>query len=89
MQNHDVSSTKMGCGSIGIFKRMGGVRFAIFFGLPSAFLKPTEVTGVAVSLADSAPFVFVPNAVTPTCKTSPLSPALWSMRTPWRSTSTR
>jgi hypothetical protein len=46
---------------------MGVDRFAILFGLPSLFLKPMEVTGVAVVFCgDSALFVLVPKAVTPT-----------------------
>ena len=88
MQNHLVLRISGGCLSMGILRRMGVVKFLIFFSPPPEFLKPMDVTGVPVSLADSAPFVFVPEAVTPTCRISPLSVALCSMRMPLWITST-
>ena len=63
MQNHLVLRISGGCLSMGILRRMGVVKFLIFFSPPPEFLKPMDVTGVPVSLADSAPFVFVPEAV--------------------------
>ena len=88
-QTHSVVSVTVGCGSIGILRRIGVVRFVIRFGLPSAFLKPTAVTGVPVAFWDSAPFVLVPKPVMPAWTTSPASFALWSRRRPrWSVTST-
>ena len=83
-----MGSTICGWGLIGILIRMGVVRFLTSFAVPSGFLKPIELTGVAVSLALSAPLMLVPNPFMPTCSTSPASFALTRRRRPLWTTST-
>ena len=62
--------------SIGSLMRMGLERLEMTFSEPSRFLKPMDVTGVAVVLDDCAVLVLDPKVVMPICKTLPLSPRL-------------
>ena len=67
---------------MGILIRMGVERLLTLLSLPSGFLNPIELTGVAVSLLASAPFTLLPKPFMPTWSTSPDSAALCKRRRP-------